>query len=188
MPSEGDALASCHVNHGLPRLLDATALHAIACLTAYSARYIAHACFQRIIKHFAELASCTKLTEPCTSGILLDEFTPEECTQIAPKTSTNHTRTFTRAIMTALQNIDQSTAHTRNDMVLTLQHLLRTGARHRKGLRVDVSIEAPNGEALLVDVSNVHHTPTSQVPEIAAFANESTMLPSSLAETLSSAP
>jgi len=90
--------------------------------------------------------------------------------------------------MTALQNIDQSTAHTRNDMVLTLQHLLRTGARHRKGLRVDVSIEAPNGEALLVDVSNVHHTPTSQLPEIAAFANESTMLPSSLAQTPSSAP
>ena len=169
VPSEGDALAICHVNHGLPRLLDPVALHAIACITTYSARYIAHACFQRIIKYFAELASCTTLTEPRTSGILLDEFTPEECTQIAPKTSSAHTRTFTRTIMTALQNIDQSTVHTRSDLVLTLQHLLRTGARHRKGLRVDVSIEAPNGEALLVDVSNVHHTPTSQLPEIAAF-------------------
>ena len=30
VPFEGDALAVCHINHGVPRLLDPVALHAIA--------------------------------------------------------------------------------------------------------------------------------------------------------------
>ena len=156
----------CSLNHGEQCGLGPGAGHSINCPSTFAARYRAHNNYTRLFQLAAGwLDTIVCHREPPTTGVLLDEFTYDECRALCPKVLTAEKASLAAVFhetMMQLAGIDINTAGHEAEMT-SVQHRIATAiaalGNTTKGVRLDLVIELPcAGKDLLCDFSGIHPT------------------------------
>ena len=167
----------CALNHGEQCGLGPTAGHSINCPSTFAARYRAHNGYTRLFQTAAGwLDTIVCHREPPTTGILMDEFTYDECRALCPKILTVEKAalaTLFHETMMQLASIDINIAGHETEMT-DVQHRIATAitalGNSTKGVRLDLLIELPDaGKDLLCDFSGVHPTAVAHLSRLKKF-------------------
>ena len=153
-------LQRCLVHPGA--YLDASACHAAACTSAFSARSKKHNQIARILAAAAAEAQLEYSREPDTYGLLLSEFSKSDCRRIFPKKTTAAYKTAFKDLLeldSELRNprcplSEASKAQARQACIDTLPI---TDKKDVTGLRIDLAIvNSFTGETQWIDVTSVN--------------------------------
>jgi hypothetical protein len=120
--------------------------------------------------------------EPATVGILMDEFSYDECRALCPKILTVEKKalaTLFHATMLRLAAIDINIPGHEAEMQMVKDQIataIVALGNSTKGVRLDMLIELPDvGKDLLVDFSGTHPTAVAHIPKLKHFVTALTI-------------
>ena len=166
----------CSLNHGTPVSLCPSAKHGIACVSTFGARYRAHNMFTRATQLAVGRLECVPCTrEPKTQVVLMDEFSSEECRALCPKDVSG--AAYLKAmnfheLMVTMAAIDP-TAPGADQLMIAVKAQVTDALllipKAMKGVRLDLTIELPDGTELFCDFTGIHPTTAAVLPRLKLF-------------------
>jgi hypothetical protein len=137
---------TCLTQHVSP-LLDCNANHASSgCPATQRPRLQEHNAIVRTIATFAEEAGLQTKREPDTLSLLLNEFSPENCRRLFPKSSSSQSRQQLFQLLDYAQSLLASEVSKEHAVVLIQQQidlLPPVDPKDAKGVRIDLQLEDP---------------------------------------------
>jgi hypothetical protein len=120
-----------------------------------------------------ECVPCTR--EPKTQTVLMDEFSAEECRALCPKDVTTDLRLKAmdfHGLMLSMASINLNSpgaAETLGIIKAKIGDALQRIPKATKGVRLDLTIELPDGTELLIDFTGIHPTTAAALPKLKLF-------------------
>jgi len=150
-------------------LLDHNGNHACSCTSQCGARYRTHNSVVHTLSRAARIAKTDPTTEPPTSGLLGNNYTPEQCASLFPRRKPSERDASIAATTKLLLDLLEIVTDPGERAIITtsLAQLALTMPTCGQGLRVDLSIvdhEGPSTD-LWCDVACIHPTANMYMPQ-----------------------